>query len=118
MNQTVGRACPQRAESDVAEARRAARRDGLALPGSRGECMATRSTASFEMVLVDGAKRSGTEWVSWEVCIERLSAMALARWELRPTVNGGDTHRLNSPLHAARRKTKLPLVHLIFPGLI
>jgi len=34
MNLTVGRACPQRAESDVFQARGAARRDGLALPGS------------------------------------------------------------------------------------
>jgi len=34
MNLTVGRACPQRAESDVFHARRAARRDGLALPDS------------------------------------------------------------------------------------
>jgi len=32
MNQTVGRACPQRAESDVFQARRATRRDGLARP--------------------------------------------------------------------------------------
>jgi len=42
MNLTVGRACPQRAESDVFHARRAARRDGLALPGSWGECMVPR----------------------------------------------------------------------------
>jgi len=34
MNLTVGRACPQRAESHVFQTRRAARRDGLALPGS------------------------------------------------------------------------------------
>jgi len=39
MNRTVGRACPQRAESDVFHARRAARRDGLALPGSWAVCM-------------------------------------------------------------------------------
>jgi len=39
MKRTVGRACPQRAESDVFQARRAARRDGLALPGSWGESM-------------------------------------------------------------------------------
>jgi len=31
-NLTAGRACPQRAETDVLQARRAARRDGLALP--------------------------------------------------------------------------------------
>jgi len=41
MRQPVGRACPQRAESDVFHARGSARRDGLALPltGSRDECM-------------------------------------------------------------------------------
>jgi len=32
MNRTAGRACPQRAESDVFQARGPARRDGLALP--------------------------------------------------------------------------------------
>jgi len=44
MNRTVGRACPQRADPDVLKARRAARRDGLALPaiGSRTKCMAPR----------------------------------------------------------------------------
>jgi len=42
MNQTVGRACPQRVELDVFHARQAARRDGLALPGSWGESMVTR----------------------------------------------------------------------------
>jgi len=40
MNQTLGRACPQRAESDVFHARRAARRDGLALPSSWAAGMA------------------------------------------------------------------------------
>ncbi|MBM3838995.1 MAG: DUF1080 domain-containing protein [Verrucomicrobia bacterium] len=34
MNTAVGRACPQRAERDVFQTRRAARRDGLALPCS------------------------------------------------------------------------------------
>jgi len=39
MNVTVGRVCPQRAESDVLYARRAARRDGLALPKSNCELL-------------------------------------------------------------------------------
>ncbi|MBM3841602.1 MAG: hypothetical protein FJ398_27390 [Verrucomicrobia bacterium] len=39
MNRWVGRACPQRADLDVFQARGAARRDGLALPGSWAVCM-------------------------------------------------------------------------------
>jgi len=41
-NQSVGRACPQRAESDVFHARGSARQDGLALPCSWGESMVIR----------------------------------------------------------------------------
>jgi len=71
---TIGRACPQRAESDVFHARRAARRDGLALPGSWAKC---RSERNRKLPMVQGSMFDvgrtpllGREGVgSWDVCV-------------------------------------------------
>ncbi|MBM3840539.1 MAG: hypothetical protein FJ398_21765 [Verrucomicrobia bacterium] len=75
MNLWVGRACPQRAESDVFHARPAARRDGLALPSSWAECRVLLEQEAFHKPGRAALPRS-------------RSSVDAAAQQRRPTIDG------------------------------
>ncbi|MBM3840154.1 MAG: hypothetical protein FJ398_19740 [Verrucomicrobia bacterium] len=75
MNLTVGRACPQRAESDVFHARRAARRDGLAALAGATPVAVELETATETAPLVLPDLKSATRTASFGAT-DALAALA------------------------------------------
>jgi len=116
MNLKVGRACPQRAATDVFQARRAARRDGLALPDSPAARSASEPQGfpSAPWLILSGARKNNLKNLNVAFPLNRLVVVTGVSGSGKSTLI---RECLWPTLQSALAKNKADLPHATLCGL-